>query len=56
MWVICWVVSFMCNGDWWLKREMGEKSERLNYIILLGSINYFNEWDNKIEYGIMGVL
>lgn len=23
---------------------------------LLGSINYFNEWYNKIEFGIMGVL
>ena len=49
-------MSFVCGGDWWLKREMNEKRDRLNYIILLCSINYFNEWYNKIEFGIMGVL
>ena len=35
---------------------MGEKRERLNCITLLGSKNYFNEWNNKIEYGIIDVL
>ena len=56
MWVIWWVVGFVWGGDWWLKREMKDTRDRLNYIILLGSINYFNEWYNKIEFGIMGVL
>ena len=56
VWVIWWVVGFVCGDDWWLWREMGEKRERLNYIILLDSINYFNEWYNKIEFEIMGVL
>ena len=46
------------GGDWWLKRERERERERerLNYIILLGSISFFNEWNNKIEYGTMGVL
>ena len=35
---------------------MKETRDRLNYIILLDSINYFKEWYNKIEFGIMDVL
>ena len=63
MWIIWWVVGFMCGGDGWLKeRDTEEKintereREREDYIILLGSIYYFNELYGKIETGIMGVL
>ena len=56
VWVIWWVVGFVWGGDWMLKREMKEMRDRFNYIILLGSINYFKEWYNKIEFGIMDVL
>ena len=37
-------------------RERERERERLYYIILLGSIYYFNELNKKIKVGILGVL
>ena len=63
MWIIWWVVGFICGGDGWLKERDIEKNintererERLDYIILLGSIYYFNELYGKIETEIMTIL
>ena len=65
MWIIWWVVGFICGGDGWLKerdiekninRERERERERLDYIILLGSIFYFNELYDKIETEIMTIL
>ena len=36
--------------------ERERERERLDYIILLGSIYYFNELDRKIKVGMLGVL
>ena len=37
-------------------RVMGEMRERLDYIILLGSIYYFNGLNRKIKVRMLGVL
>ena len=62
-----WVSCGRDGGDGWLKERdneekinsvMGEKRERerLNYIIVLGSICYFNELKRKINVGMLSVL
>ena len=33
MWVMWWVMGFMCGADGWLNKDMGEKRER-DWIIL----------------------
>ena len=38
------------------ERERERERERLYYIILLGSICYFNELNKKIKVEILGVL
>ena len=70
-WWWWWVSCVKGGGDGWLKkrnseekikRVMGEKRERetererLDYIILLSSIYYFNELNRKIKVGILSVL
>lgn len=66
-WWWWWVSCGKCGGDGRLKervneekivRVMGEmrERERLDYIILFGSIYYFNGLNRKIKVGMLGVL
>ena len=61
-----WVSCGRCGGDGWLKerdseekiiRVMGgDERERLDLIILLGSIFYFNGLNRKIKVRMLGVV
>ena len=62
-----WVSCFRGDGDGWLKERDSEEKikrmmreererERLDYIILLSSIYYFNELNRKIKVRILGML
>ena len=47
------------DGEEKIQRSDGggeRESERLDYIILLGSVYYFNELNGKIKVEILGVL